>query len=267
MRKLTEENLWEILRTRSVAARILDSFPQVAGSLGSRMIYFYRDGRYRLKRDLLRVAVRGAQISATTAEERDQLPDLVEHFEHGPGHCELWAILDPEATALDVSTSWNDGCIEVTTRNGRGPNARFGDSRIPYWAEHMEDLEDRLGDSLPLFLLTESIVDLRVAASRFDPTTWMPISRRNMDFVSGFGDICKDKRKTALYVSSPRRYSDERATSVVEQLDFSSFYNAISDASDELKKFNVDPDQLTKAVYAAVEADARRVAGSYGLKH
>ena len=267
MRKLTDEDLWEILRTRSVAARIHGSFPQVAGSLGSRMIYFYRDGSNRLKRDLFRVANRGAQLSATTAEEQAQLPDLVDHFEHGPRHCELWAILNPKATVVDAIASWNNGCTAVTARNGKRPNAKFGGSKIPYWAEHMEDLEDRLGDSLMLFLLTESIVDLRVAASRFDPTTWMPISRRNMDYVSGIGDICKDKRRTALYVSSPRRDSNERAASVVDQLDFAKFSKATSDASCELEGFDIDPEQLRKAVLAAVHADARRVASPYGLKH
>ncbi len=268
MRKLGRENLYQFLRTKSIGSRILDNFEQVTDNLEPRMVYFYKDGRYRLARSVFKPAVRIARNStATSKKEREQLSDLEEHFDHGPRYSEIWAVLNPNALLKDVFYKWNDGCRTNLKRNGEGPNERCGLSEIPEWAEPIEDFEASLGNAARLVVLSEAIVELRKSANAMAHTEWMPVGRRNMDYLSRVGEICKDRRRTPLYVSSPRMDYGVSSRDILERLDFSTLTKAMDAAEDELIKFSIDSDLLVKAVYVAVEAEARRATTSYDYRH
>lgn len=267
MKKLDSKNLYQILRTRSVANEIYERFPKVASVLCRRMVYSHRHGIFRLRRSNFKIAVQSACEAATTLKENDSLLELVDLFDYGPLGSEIWAVLNPRNTIENIVTRWNQSCSNLLRESGNSPDVRYGDSEIPEWVEPMPDYADHLGAAGNLFLLSRAIVELRIKVNMSADREWVPISSKNMDFLSNVGEICMDRRATPLFVCPPRRRFDQSLISKLGNDGLGATKEAIDAANGELSRFNIDIEQLKEAIHVVVGEEARRTTCAYQVAH
>ncbi len=212
-------------------------------------------------------AVKSSIDSTTTSSDIKRLGELVQLFDHGPLGSETWAMLNPENTIFHIVENWNRVSTSLLTKSGNSPNTRFGKSKIPEWAEPMPDLEDNLGDAGNLVMLSDAIVDLRINANESVRKEWVPFMRRNMDFMSNVGEICKDRRPTPVYVSPPRKQFDRSIVAELGNEGLGATKYAINSARGELDRFNIDIEQLEEAIHIVVDSEIRKARSPYPFAH